>query len=47
LIDKRIPHEYREHPGGHSWPFWDSQVREFLVVADRHVAALQTRGAKK
>lgn len=33
LVEKRVPHEYREHPGGHDWPFWDAQVKEFLEVA--------------
>lgn len=35
LVAKKVPHEYREHPGGHDWNFWDDQVREFLMVADR------------
>jgi S-formylglutathione hydrolase FrmB len=35
LNQKSIPHEYRELPGGHNWKFWDSQVREFLQIADR------------
>ncbi|MBK6748821.1 MAG: esterase family protein [Acidobacteria bacterium] len=35
LNEKKVPHEYREHPGGHTWPFWDEQVREFLAVAER------------
>jgi len=35
LNQKRIPHEYREMPGGHNWAFWDDQVREFLAVAAR------------
>ena len=33
LNEKKIPHEYREHSGGHDWKFWDTQVREFLQVA--------------
>lgn len=37
LNEKKVPHEYREHPGGHTWPFWDEQVREFLAVAERRV----------
>lgn len=36
---RNVPHEYREHPGGHEWGFWDDQVREFLAVADRYLAA--------
>ncbi len=30
LFEKKIPHEYREHPGIHDWKFWDDQIREFL-----------------
>lgn len=33
MNEKKVPHEYREHPGGHDWTFWDRQVRDFLVVA--------------
>ncbi|KXK02815.1 MAG: esterase [Acidobacteria bacterium OLB17] len=39
LLKKKIPHEYREHPGGHDWAFWDDQAREFLAAADRFLAA--------
>ena len=34
LAEKKIPHEYRQLPGAHNWPYWDKQVREFLRVAD-------------
>ena len=37
LIDKKVPHEYREHPGIHNWEFWDDQVREFLDLAERRL----------
>jgi len=37
LNDKKVPHEFREHPGIHDWIFWDDQVREFLDVADRRL----------
>jgi putative tributyrin esterase len=37
MNDKKIPHEYREHPGVHDWVFWDDQVREFLDLAARRV----------
>jgi S-formylglutathione hydrolase FrmB len=37
LIAEKIPHEYREHPGAHDWAFWDDQVREFLMLADRRL----------
>lgn len=35
LIDKKIPHEYRELPGAHNWQFWDKQVQEFMRLAAR------------
>ncbi|MFN0140036.1 MAG: alpha/beta hydrolase [Pyrinomonadaceae bacterium] len=38
LNEKKIPHEYRELPGGHTWAFWDDQVREFLAIAERKTA---------
>ncbi len=31
--EKKIPHEYREFPGDHSWGYWDSQVQEVLKIA--------------
>jgi len=37
LNEKKVPHEYREHPGVHDWIFWDDQVREFLDVAERRL----------
>ncbi|HEX6732362.1 MAG TPA: alpha/beta hydrolase family protein, partial [Pyrinomonadaceae bacterium] len=26
MVEKKIPHEYRELPGDHSWGYWDAQV---------------------
>lgn len=37
LVDKKISHEYRQLPGGHTWKFWDEQVREFLGVVNRRL----------
>jgi putative tributyrin esterase len=39
LVEKKIPHEYRQLPGGHSWPYWDRQVREILRLAAQKLAA--------
>lgn len=39
LIKHKVAHEYRERPGIHDWAFWDDQIREFLAVADRYLAA--------
>jgi len=33
LLERKIPHEYRQVPGGHIWPYWDKQVREVLHLA--------------
>ena len=30
LLTKKIPHQYRQLPGGHSWAYWDQQVKEVL-----------------
>jgi S-formylglutathione hydrolase FrmB len=30
LLSKKIPHQYRQLPGGHSWGYCDQQVREVL-----------------
>jgi len=38
LNEKKVPHEYREHPGIHDWIFWDDQIREFLALAERRKA---------
>ena len=39
LIEKKIPHEFRELPGTHSWPYWDRQVQEILRIAAQKLAA--------
>ncbi|MDQ2855400.1 MAG: esterase family protein [Acidobacteriota bacterium] len=33
LLAKKIPHEYRELPGAHTWPYWNQQVAEVLRIA--------------
>ena len=38
LIEKKVPHEYRQLPGAHEWKYWDKQVQEFLRVANRFFA---------
>lgn len=41
MFEKKIPHEYRELPGDHSWRYWDSQVQEVLRVAARKLPSLK------
>src|SRR5215813_1690064 len=33
FIQKKIPHEFRELPGNHSWGYWDLQIQEVLKIA--------------
>ncbi|HXH68758.1 MAG TPA: alpha/beta hydrolase family protein [Pyrinomonadaceae bacterium] len=37
LVEKKIPHEFRQLPGKHDWRFWDSQIQEFLRLTERIV----------
>lgn len=37
LIEKKIPHEYRELPGKHDWTFWNAQVEEFLELSGKFI----------
>jgi S-formylglutathione hydrolase FrmB len=41
LLKRKIPHEYRQLPGTHSWPYWDAQVQEVLKLAARKLRAAQ------
>jgi putative tributyrin esterase len=38
LMTRKIPHEYRQLPGSHSWTYWDSQVQEVLRIAAKKFA---------
>ena len=35
LFERKIPHEFRVLPGGHSWSYWDRQVIEVLRIASK------------
>jgi putative tributyrin esterase len=39
LLEKKVTHEFRQLPGGHTWNFWDSQVQEFLRLSDKRLIA--------
>jgi putative tributyrin esterase len=41
LLRRKIPHEYRQLPGAHSWPYWDAQVQEVLKLAARKLRVAQ------
>ena len=36
-----VPHQYREHPGAHTWDYWDEHVRDAIAW---HTQALELRG---
>lgn len=37
LLERKIPHEFRELPGQHDWTYWDTQVQEVLRLAHRRM----------
>ena len=37
LLEKKIPHEFRELPGIHDWKFWNAEILEFLQVSERFI----------
>jgi S-formylglutathione hydrolase FrmB len=39
LLQRKIPHEYRQLPGTHNWAYWDAQVKEILKLAAKRVGA--------
>jgi S-formylglutathione hydrolase FrmB len=38
LVERKTPHEFRQLPGGHTWPYWERQVREVLRLAAEKLA---------
>lgn len=42
LVEKGVPHEYRQLPGAHDWKYWDKQVQEFLEIVDRTFGSSST-----
>ncbi len=37
LLERKIPHEFRQLPGNHNWAYWDTQVREVLRIAAQKI----------
>jgi putative tributyrin esterase len=46
FLDKKIPHEYRELPGNHSWGYWDQQVQVVLEIATTKMRTPHSLGRK-
>jgi len=38
LVERKIPHEYRQLPGSHNWQYWDRQIKEILRLTAQHLA---------
>ena len=39
LLEKKVPHEFRQLPGAHNWNYWNTQVEEFLELAEKRFPA--------
>ena len=46
MYEKKIPHEFREMPGDHSWAYWDRQVQEVLRVAGQKMPGVKLTKAR-
>jgi putative tributyrin esterase len=38
LLERKIPHEYRQLPGSHNWQYWDQQIKEILRLTAQRLA---------
>lgn len=38
LVERKIPHEYRQLPGDHNWKYWDRQIQEILKLTAQRLA---------
>ena len=45
MFEKKIPHEFRQLPGDHSWIYWDRQVKHILEIAAETMKIQKTRRA--
>ena len=46
MYEKKIPHEFRELPGDHSWGYWDRQVQEVLRIAAQKLPSVKLTKAR-
>ena len=47
MFEKKIPHEFRELPGDHSWSYWDQQVQGILKIASQKMRLPRTRRSSR
>ena len=45
LFEKKIPHEFRQLPGAHTWSYWEQQIQDFLRLTDRFLKKPKTKTA--
>ncbi len=45
LLERKIPHEFRQLPGKHNWEYWGAQVQEVLKMAAQKMALSKQRVA--
>lgn len=43
LTRRGIAHEYHEHPGGHTWQYWDEHIWDSLAFHCRHLGVKAPR----
>jgi putative tributyrin esterase len=46
MYEKKIPHEFRELPGDHSWGYWDRQIQEILRLAGQKLPRVKLTKAR-
>ena len=45
LNEKKIPPEFRELPGGHTWSYWEQQIQDFLRLTNRFFSLSKAKAA--
>lgn len=43
LTEQKIPHEYAEFPGGHTWEYWDTHIQETIAFMEKHLLGTNQR----
>lgn len=39
LLDRKVPHDYVERPGGHDAPYWNNSIDFILLYVAKHIAS--------
>lgn len=46
FLQRKIPHEFRQIPGGHNWGYWDAQIQYVLALTNEKLSTSSTPTAK-